>query len=356
VGRCVDHRSIEPGLDWDNAISSELSRSLVCLPLIGRDWPLDRLREDSDWVRRELADAFRQRKYILPIVFDGGRMPLEEELPDDIRPLAKIMAYFLDTRTESIFEAALSTVISTLREYFRTQIVIDRESKKWWGKGSIDINEWVLFCDDVPLAKLSREETSAVASILPGHHHFYLKWREIAHNMGPKFPSYHSIGTSETMSVVCWPGKYKFGLARNADRVVALACQDHQSQRSRSEYQLDDHVGGKDRLWAQWRGAESLEDAPFAIDRDNRDQRKHCADGDQERHENRYTHTDEAAGGKRGWCEPAAGYSTPCEEKQNRETDCAECAKRLAQEDLDLNPDPFPESTQYHDRAYSRIE
>jgi hypothetical protein len=141
----VDHRSIEPGLDWDKAISSELSRSLVCLPLIGPNWPLDRLRDDSDWVRRELADALRQRKYILPIVFDGGRMPLEGELPDDIRPLAKIMGYFLDTRTESIFEGALSTVISVLRGYFRTQIVIEREREKWWGRTNIETNEWVLF-------------------------------------------------------------------------------------------------------------------------------------------------------------------------------------------------------------------
>lgn len=56
--------------------------------------------------------------------------------------------------------------------------------------------------------------TSAAASILPGRHQLYLKWREIEHDHGPKIPSYHSIGTSETIVVDTWPGKHNFGLVR----------------------------------------------------------------------------------------------------------------------------------------------
>ncbi len=89
----------------------------------------------------------------------------------------------------------------------------------------------------------------------------------------------------------------------NADRVVAFARQDHQGQRGRGEYQLDDHVGGKNGLRTQRRGAQPLEDAALAVDRDNRDQRKHGADGDQKRRENRETHVDKTVGGEcsGGW-------------------------------------------------------
>jgi hypothetical protein len=52
-------------------------------------------------------------------------------------------------------------------------------------------------------------------------------------------------------------------------------------------------VGGKDRLRSQRSGAESLEDAALPVDRDDRDQGKHGADGDQQRRENRNIHEDQ---------------------------------------------------------------
>ena len=73
----------------------------------------------------------------------------------------------------------------------------------------------------------------------------------------------------------------------HADRVVALARENHQGQRGRSEEQLDDDVRGKNGLRAQRRGAQPFEDAAFAVDGDNGDQRQHRADGDQKRSENR---------------------------------------------------------------------
>ena len=70
-----------------------------------------------------------------------------------------------------------------------------------------------------------------------------------------------------------------------------------------------DYVGGKDGLGAQRCGTETLEDATLAVDRDNRDQRKHGADGDQYRSENRQSHADETAGRECGRCEVAASHS-----------------------------------------------
>ena len=84
----------------------------------------------------------------------------------------------------------------------------------------------------------------------------------------------------------------------NADRIVALAGQQHQGQRGRGEQQLDDHVGGEDGLRTQRRGAQPLEDAALAVDGDDGDQRKHRADGNQKRRKNRETDAEKTAGGE----------------------------------------------------------
>ncbi len=83
-----------------------------------------------------------------------------------------------------------------------------------------------------------------------------------------------------------------------ADWVVTLARKDHQGQCSRGEGQFDDHVGGKNRLWTQRRGAKPLENASFAVNRDDGDQRQYGADGDQDRRENWQAHADKPGGGE----------------------------------------------------------
>jgi len=127
-------------------------------------------------------------------------------------------------------------------------------------------------------------------------------------------------------------------------------------QCGRGEYQLNDHLGGKDGLRAQRRSAEPLEDAAFAVDGDNGDQRDHCVDGNQKRCKNGETHADKTVGCERGRVEPAADNPTHHKESQNRDNDGAERAHRLTHEDLDLKPTQFPEPTQHHSRSYSRME
>src|SRR5258705_430103 len=64
--------------------------------------------------------------------------------------------------------------------------------------------------------------------------------------------------------------------------------------------------------------------------------------------ENQQAHAYKTAGAQWGWCEFAAGHLTQPKENENRKNDRTECAKGLAQEDLDLDPSQFPESTQHH--------
>ena len=96
-----------------------------------------------------------------------------------------------------------------------------------------------------------------------------------------------------------------------ADRVVASAAEDHQRQRDRREEQLDQHVRRQDRVRPQRRGAQPLEDAAFAVDRDDRDQRQHGAHGDQQRREDGQIDRDEARHVRRAGVAPRRRASGP---------------------------------------------
>lgn len=94
----VDVESIVPGQDYVEAIDSAVSRCTVMCVLIGETW----LRPDADGVRRiddeddrlrlEIEAGLRHRTVVIPVLVDEATMPLAEELPASIEPLARHQA------------------------------------------------------------------------------------------------------------------------------------------------------------------------------------------------------------------------------------------------------------------------
>jgi hypothetical protein len=214
----LDRRSLEIGAHWENTLLMGLTQSLVVIPLIGPDWSPAKLHNPADWVRRELFEAFRQHKYILPLLLDGGRMPDERELPNDIIPLTKIQGYFVDSRSDAIFEASLMAVISVFRTYFKTKLKIEREVEWWWkNPKSIMKNEWVLSCEGQVLLALAGADTFAIATILPGKYQLVVRWDEKQFDPpGDRFrmKGYNSAGNADPLTTTLWPGKYTFGMTK----------------------------------------------------------------------------------------------------------------------------------------------
>ncbi len=92
-----DIDTLEPGLDFVEAIGSRLRECRVFLAIIGREW-LDardtaghrRLDQSHDYVRLEIAGALaRPEVRIIPVLIEGATMPAPEALPEDIRALAR---------------------------------------------------------------------------------------------------------------------------------------------------------------------------------------------------------------------------------------------------------------------------
>lgn len=92
----MDVDALEPGVDFVEHIEREVGACEVLIALIGRDWVnvTDaegnlRLEDPQDFVRLELATGLQRDIRVIPVLVQGAKMPRADELPDDLKPLAR---------------------------------------------------------------------------------------------------------------------------------------------------------------------------------------------------------------------------------------------------------------------------
>jgi hypothetical protein len=90
----MDLDTIEGGDDFASVINQKISVSDVLVAVIGDRWLAEkapdgtrRLDNPHDFVRIEIAEALRREIRVIPVLVAGAAMPLEHDLPDDLRPL-----------------------------------------------------------------------------------------------------------------------------------------------------------------------------------------------------------------------------------------------------------------------------
>ncbi|HYS38375.1 MAG TPA: toll/interleukin-1 receptor domain-containing protein [Pseudonocardiaceae bacterium] len=90
-----DSRSIRPGDDFTEKILPAVRAAKALLAVIGPRWlaatDVDgrpRLTSPDDWVRREIAEAFRHGVRVIPVLLDA-ELPAERDLPAEINQLAR---------------------------------------------------------------------------------------------------------------------------------------------------------------------------------------------------------------------------------------------------------------------------
>jgi len=101
-----DVAAIAPGSDFARAIDSAIAHCQVLIVLIGDTWLAERdaggglrLHDPEDFVRAEIAAALKANRPVLPVLVEGGTMPAEDALPQDLKRLARLHALELsDTR------------------------------------------------------------------------------------------------------------------------------------------------------------------------------------------------------------------------------------------------------------------
>ena len=116
-----DVETIEPGVDFVDAIDRALRACGVVLAVIGPRW-VDaanaqnqrRLDDPNDYTRLEIATALkRDGVRVIPVLVDGAEMPTTEQLPDDLQALARRNATEL---TDKRWDFDVSVLVATLRK------------------------------------------------------------------------------------------------------------------------------------------------------------------------------------------------------------------------------------------------
>jgi len=96
---------MKPGVNFAERIDEAVGSCDALLAVIGKDWMSvqgadggRRIDEPRDWVRLEIGAALERDILIVPVLVENARMPTEDELPDDLRPLAQRNAMDLSDR------------------------------------------------------------------------------------------------------------------------------------------------------------------------------------------------------------------------------------------------------------------
>jgi hypothetical protein len=92
----MDIDKIEPGQDFVKAISDAVGKSSVLIVLIGKEWLSitdsaghRRLDNPEDLVHVEVAAALSRDIRVIPVLVEGASMPRPEDLPEELRGLAR---------------------------------------------------------------------------------------------------------------------------------------------------------------------------------------------------------------------------------------------------------------------------
>jgi len=114
-----DAASIEPGVDFADALRHGLQTCAAVLVVIGPRWltvakgaPGPRLNDPDDWVAYEISESLKQPDVrVFPVLVDAT-MPNGDELPESVRPLIRRQAFVL---TRHHWDADVATLIGHLR-------------------------------------------------------------------------------------------------------------------------------------------------------------------------------------------------------------------------------------------------
>ena len=97
-----DLESLDPGVDFQDALNQALTDCDVVLVMIGPRWATlsdprgPRIEQSDDFVRMEVGKALgRKDVCVIPVLVGGAKLPQEQELPDDLRLLLRRNAFEL---------------------------------------------------------------------------------------------------------------------------------------------------------------------------------------------------------------------------------------------------------------------
>ena len=128
-----DLDTIEFGVDFVEVLENAVQQCDILLAIIGPHWLTisdangrKRLDNPNDFVRLEIATALERKIRVIPVLVGGATMPYADELPDNLKSLARRNALPIDDRD---FHAHLDRLIRALHRALKTKPKVQVESK-----------------------------------------------------------------------------------------------------------------------------------------------------------------------------------------------------------------------------------
>ena len=125
-----DAASIPAGADFVQELLGRVRSARVLLAVIGRRWLTAandtgqrRIDDPTDWIRRELAEAFSANVRVIPVLTDQAELPPEATLPADIAALSRCPARPLRRREST---ADLARIVTDLTNVDSTLAAVAR--------------------------------------------------------------------------------------------------------------------------------------------------------------------------------------------------------------------------------------
>ncbi|MEM9178095.1 MAG: pYEATS domain-containing protein [Pseudomonadota bacterium] len=117
-----DTITIEPGVDFVEAIGDHVEACRVLLSLIGPRW-IDllqsRLAESNDFVRIEIEQALARGIRVIPIIVDDTKIPSAKDLPPHLESFSRLNAVRIEADS---FEADMSHFVSFLKGFLNRDL------------------------------------------------------------------------------------------------------------------------------------------------------------------------------------------------------------------------------------------
>jgi hypothetical protein len=95
----MDVATIEPGSDFVEVIEQKVGACDALIALIGKNWLASkdeqnrlRLGSSNDFVSIEIIAALKRNVEVLPLLVNGAKMPLQQQLPESLQLLARHQA------------------------------------------------------------------------------------------------------------------------------------------------------------------------------------------------------------------------------------------------------------------------
>ena len=214
----VDSSGIGAGAEWSETILERLKHCLTTVVLIDPTWSPKQLHNPDDWVCREIEESMREGKFVLPLLVDGGNMPHERMLPKNIRAFAARQGYFVDSRSDIPFAAAMEALGKDFLSKFNSTIKLIRNES--WPCREVR-NILGLSVDGITSILLADfSDKQGVARVTPGMHKISANWDEKSKDsmVGTKYASYGFYSKGETPPVLVHfrPGLYSFIVRKNS--------------------------------------------------------------------------------------------------------------------------------------------